>query len=99
MPTFNIHMLVLGRIISLSNVNGCFFSPFSSLCCELHRHRDEAEVLLLYHSVAACYNKALRLNSVEEEMESFVEVIHTKCFFVFTVFSRPVSIFCLIIGS
>jgi len=80
-------------------MNGCFFSPVSSLCCELHRHRDEAKLPPLYHSIAACYNGALRLNSVKEEMESFGEVIHTKCFFVFTVFSRPVSIFCLIIGS
>jgi hypothetical protein len=39
------------------------------------------------------------LNGVEEEMESFGEVIHTMCFFLFTVFSRPVSICCLIIGS
>jgi len=32
-------------------------------------------------------------------MESFGEVIHTKCFFLFTVFSRHISIFCLIVGS
>lgn len=60
MPTFNIHMLGRGRIISLSNVNGCFSSPVSSLCWELHRHREEAEIPLLYHSVAPCYNQALR---------------------------------------
>jgi len=76
-------------------------SSVPSVLCVVSYTDIEMKQNFLYCTILllACYNRALRLNSVEEEMESFGEVIHTKCFFVFTVFSRSVSIFCLIIGS